>query len=239
MYRLECQIAGCEFAASHDDKDIMLALFGSHQKNHDIQATATAPMRTETSRAPKTERPKIAAGGSEESWNTFVTRWGNYKRTSGIQGSLVTGELFECCSTELGDDIIRENKDLLEGTEENLLTAIKRLAVIPVAKCVRRSDVLQMREEHEEGVRQFYARVKGKADTCAYTVTCTNGCNRKIDYTNEVIKDVLVTGLSDPEIRREVLGWPELDNKTDIEQWRQHSEYNSISLSQAEEKPPG
>ena len=149
-------------------------------KNHHLQASG--PARTELSRAPKTERPKITAGGSEESWNTFETRWGNYKRTSGISGSLVTGELFECCSTELGDDIIRENRKLLEGTETNLLAAIKRLAVIPVAKCVRRSEVLQLKEEHEEGVRQFYARVKGKADTCAYTVACTGGCNRKIDY---------------------------------------------------------
>ena len=132
---------------------------------------------------------------------------------------MVTGELFECCSTELGDDIIRENRLLLlNGTEENLLTAIKRLAVIPVAKTVRRSDVLQMRQDHDETVRGYYARVKGKADTCAYIVTCTHeNCRRKVDYTNEVIKDMLVTGLSDPEIRRDVLGWTELDGKTALE----------------------
>ena len=145
---LKCQIGGCTFIASHDDKDIMLALFGSHQKNHEYQANvAAAPPRNDGYRAPKSERPKIAAGGSEESWNTFVTRWNNYKRTSGVTGVVVTGELFECCSTELGDDIIRENKTLLEGSEVNLLSAMKRLAVIPVAKTVRRSDVLQMRVE--------------------------------------------------------------------------------------------
>ena len=139
MYRLECQIEACTFEASNDDKEIMLAQFGSHQRNHELQANAASTLtRTDGSRATKSERPKITAGGSEESWNTFVTRWNNYKRTSRIQGSVVTGELFECCSTELGDDIIRENRTLLEGTEADLLTAMKRLAVIPIAKCVLR-----------------------------------------------------------------------------------------------------
>ena len=195
----------------------MLALFGSHQKNHEYQANfAIVPPWHDVSRAPKSERPKIAAGGSEESWNTFVTCWNNYKRTSGITGVVLTGELFECCSTELGDDIVHENNTLLEGNEENL-SAIKRLAVIPVAKSVLRSDVLQMRQDHDEGVQSFYARVKGKADTCAYLVKCTHGCQRSCDYTHEVIKDVLVTGISDPEIRRDVLGWQGLDNKTALE----------------------
>ena len=140
------------------------------------------------------------------------------KKTCGIQQSVETGELFECCSTELGDDIIRENRKLLEGTEKDLLAAIKRLAIIPVAKTVRRSDVLQMRQDHDEAVRAFYARVKGKADTCAYVVKCTHSnCGQQVDYTNEVIKDMLVTGLSDAEIRRDVLGWPDLDAKTAVE----------------------
>ena len=198
--RLECQIEGCTFIASNDDKDIMLALFGSRHRNHEYQANfAISPLQNDVSRASKSERPKIAAGGSEESWNTFVTHWNNYKKTSGITGVVLTGELSECCSTELGDDIFRESNTSLEGNEENLLSAMKRLAVIPVAKSVCRSDVLQMRQDHDEGVRSFYARVKGKADTCAYLVKCTHGC-QKSDYTHEVIKYVLVTGISDPEI---------------------------------------
>ena len=206
-FRLKCQIDECPFVASDEDKDIMLALFGSHQRNHELQTTSVTAPRIDTSRVPKSERPKIAAGGSEQTWNTFVTRWNNYKRTSSIQASILTGELFECCSIELGDDIIRQNKALLEGTEDGLLTAIKRLAVIPVAKTVRRSEVLQMRQDNGEGARSFHSRVKGKADTCAYVVSCTGGCNQKIDYTHEIIKDIMVNGISDPAIKRDVLGW--------------------------------
>ena len=186
VFQIKCQVTGCEFTAADDDKDVMLAMYGSHQKNHELQANTTS-QRNEASqqRSQRVERPKIQSGGSEETWSTFVTRWNNYKKTCGIQTALETGELFECCSKELGDDIIRENRLLLDGTEKELLTAIKRLAVIPIAKTVRRSDVLQMRQDHDESVRAYYARVEGKADTCAYIVTCTHAsCNKKIDYTN-------------------------------------------------------
>ena len=219
-FELPCQVDGCNFKASNDDKDFMLAQYTSHQKNHDIQTNSAnaAPQRNDASRAQRSERPKIQAGGSEETWNTFFTRWNNYKRTCCIPEHLITGELFECCSTELGDDIIRQDPKLLEGSEEALLAAIKLHAIIPVAKTVRRTDVLQMRQDHDEGVRAFYASVKGKADTCGYVVKCTRAtCDTKVDYTQEVIKDVLITGLSDPEIRRDVLGWPELDGKTALE----------------------
>ena len=146
-------------------------------------------------------------------WNTFITRWDNYKRTSGVQESIRSGELFECCDTELGDDIIKQNKALLDGSEHDLLTAVKKLAVVPVAVCVRRSELLQLKQYHGEGIRSFYARFKGKGDTCSYQIQCTHGCNGKVDYTSQVIKDVLVAGLSDCEIRRDVLGWQDLDVK--------------------------
>ena len=213
--QMPCGIGECTFVASHDDKDILLALFSNHEKHHDYQANvATAPQQKEPSRAPKLERPKISVCGSEETWNNFILRWNNYKRTSGIPSNVMTGELFECCSTELGDDILREDNTILDGSAENLMTVMRKFAVIPVAKTVRRSEVLMMKQDHKEGIRSYFSRVKGKADTCAYLVKCIHGCNKDCDYTNEIIKDILVTGLSDPEIRRDVLGWHGLDGKS-------------------------
>ena len=208
-FKLHCEVESCDFEAANDDKDIMLAQYASHQRNHENGAT---PIRAGTSRAAKVERPKIGMGSSEESWNTFLSRWSNYKRTAAIPVSLAAGELFECCESDLGDDVIKQNSALLEGNETPLLEAIKKLAVIPIAVSVRRKDVLQMKMDHGEGVRSYYARVKGKADTCSYAVRCE--CGKSVDYTTHQIKDVLVVGLNDPEIQREVLGWPELDKKS-------------------------
>ena len=39
-------------------------------------------------------------------------------------------------------------------------------------------------------------------------------CNLQVDFTDEIVKGVLVSGLSDDDIRKEVLGWSELDTKT-------------------------
>ena len=105
----------------------------------------------------------------------------------------------------------------MEGSGHDLLAAVKRLAVIPVAVCERRSELLQLKQDHGEGVRSFYARVKGKTDTCSNRIQCPHGCNGTVDYTSQVIKDVLVAGFSDCEIRRGVLGWQDLDVKNSTE----------------------
>ena len=213
---LQCKVDGCSFIAANDDKDFVLAEFASHQRNHD---TAPLPPSRPESRAPKMDRPKVGAGCTEETWNTFLVRWRNYKRTLCISETAKTGELFACCDTEIGDDLIKQDSSLLEGTEDALLCAIKKLAVIPVALCVRRSELLQLRQDHGETARLYYARVKGKADTCNFQVKCNqNGCpGGSVDYTEEMIKTIITTGLSDVDIHREVLGWHELDSKTAIE----------------------
>jgi hypothetical protein len=54
--------------------------------------------------------------------------------------------------------------------------------------------------------------VRGKAETCAFTAECE--CGKDVDYTDNVIRDVLLNGLSDPDIRREILGTPDILKKT-------------------------
>ena len=81
---------------------------------------------------------------------------------------------------------------------------MRPLAVIPVATGVLRTELLQLRQERDEPFRAFTARVRGKAETCAFSTKCE--CGKNVDYTDHVIRDVLRNGISDPDIRREVLG---------------------------------
>ena len=98
--------------------------------------------------------------------------------------------------------------------EQYLLTAIKTVAVTPVAVSVRRSELLSMKQDHTETTRSFFARINGKATTCAYAVDCTSDtCQQKIYFADIIVKDVLISGLADDDIKREVLGWAELDQK--------------------------
>ncbi|XP_068700869.1 uncharacterized protein [Montipora foliosa] len=81
---------------------------------------------------------------------------------------------------------------------------MRSLAVIPVATCVLRTGLLQLRQERDEPFRALTARVRGKAETCAFSTTCE--CGKNVDCTDHVIRDVLLNGISDADIRREVLG---------------------------------
>ena len=63
-----------------------------------------------------------------------------------------------------------------------------------------------MTQNHDEDMKYFSARVKGQAEICNYTVTCSKtGCNTKISYANAEIKDQLCKGLANPDIQQELL----------------------------------
>jgi hypothetical protein len=115
----------------------------------------------------------------------------------------------------LGDYILKGHPDAVTSTEDNLITVIKQMAVIPVAISVRRADLLGIKQDHGENARAFYAKVKGKASTCSYTIGCTGAaCIQVIDFTNVMVKDVLISGLADEDIKKDVLGWPDLYSKS-------------------------
>ena len=56
----------------------------------------------------------------------------------------------------------------------------------------------------DEPFRTFTAQVRGKLETCSYTTLCTYDAS--VDYTDHIICDVILNGLYDTDIEREVLG---------------------------------
>ena len=89
---------------------------------------------------------------------------------------------------------------------------MKTLAVVPVAMGMRRSELLSMTQDSRELSRAFASRVQGKAATCSFTTRCTaNPCTTEVDFTEVIVKYVLVNGLSYDKIHRDALGWPNLD----------------------------
>ena len=111
----------------------------------------------------------------------------------------------------LGDDLLKGTTDILAESEETLLAAIKKLAVQPVARGVRRTELMNMQQDSGESIRSFHAKVKGRAATCSYVVKCSCTPQTNVDYTELVIKDVILNGLADEDIKKEVLGADDLD----------------------------
>ncbi len=206
-----CPVPNCTFA-TEDVADAVAAVFLILHNNFHKGPTP-APVQ-HRKKVPQLDRPRIAGGSTEETWNTFSARWTMFKNGHELTDVEKVQHLFQCCDEELGDTIIKGHPNAASGTEQELLAIVKKLAVIPVAISVRRSDLLSTKQAHGETGRSFYARLKGKAATCAYTINCSEGtCARLIDFTNVIVKDVLINGLADEEIKKDVLGWIELDTK--------------------------
>lgn len=166
--------------------------------------TPPAPPQAQASRGPKLERPTIDVGVSIEEWNIFVRRWEVFRSESDIDGPSIPSQLFQFAGPTLGDSLLKANPHVTSQPLEDLLLAMRSLAVIPVATCVLRTELLQMHQERDEAFRAFSAQVRGKAEKCSYGATC--GCGEAVDYTDHIIRDVLLNGLYDPDIRKELLG---------------------------------
>ena len=64
----------------------------------------------------------------------------------------------------------------------------------------------------DESFRSFAARVRGKSDKCALSLDCS--CGLKVNYTDQMIWYTLLNGISDFDIRREVLGTTDIVSTT-------------------------
>ena len=66
--------------------------------------------------------------------------------------------------------------------------------------------LLALSQDREEPVRAFYARLKANASVCELSVPCTaTTCNEKVSYSDKMILHALVRGITDEEIREQVL----------------------------------
>ena len=59
--------------------------------------------------------------------------------------------------------------------------------------------------------RNYATDVHGKAETCGYI---NESCEKKCDFTHSMVKDVLIAGIYDVQIRRDILSRPDILNKS-------------------------
>ena len=136
-----------------------------------------------------------------------------YKTGTGVPGPKIPTALFHCCSKGLKHDLMKDLRcDVAAMDEDDLLAAIKRLAVKEESTLVHRMKLSKMTQAPGTSIRTFLASLRGQAALCSFTAACAEtGCTHKFDYSNEIIKDNLIRGISDPEILSSLLG----DTKTD------------------------
>ena len=213
VVKLKCPFPSCEEEVSQEDKDIAIALFNAHVTTHTAE---NRPQRSNgSSKSEKLTRPKLSHGMLEESWNSFKVLWQMYKTGAGLSESECSLQLIYCCDEELMEQVLRANPLIVSKPENDQLEEIRKLAVVPVAMGVRRSELLNMSQDDSEPCRSFLSKIQGKAATCDFATKCTETCcetsAKVVDFTSVIVKYVLVNGLVDVEIRRDVLGSKLLD----------------------------
>lgn len=173
-------------------------------------------------RVPKVDRPIIKQDSSDEEWQTFEADWKRFKRLMQIPDGDLADQLIECCEKPLSRLLLKENPHVIEDGEAALLAAMKKMAVLGVATTIKRTNLMAMKQEHGQTFREFNAHVRAIAATCAYSVRCPHQCcntenavKEAVDYTSLVVKDILISGIEDVDIRKDVLSMRDLDAKSD------------------------
>ena len=173
-----------------------------------IKIHATTHTQSNRNDKAKIDRPKISIGGTSENFTFFKTKWTSFKKLTKLQESEYPDHLLECCEEDLRKALYRQYQDALKGkTEADLLAAMEKIAVRAERKIVARVRLLNMRQDRDEPVGEFARKLKGQANICKYTIVnkCTCNLENNVDFSSEIIKDVLARGLSDPDIQLELL----------------------------------
>ena len=141
-----------------------------------------------------------------EDWQYFKSRWGDYVKATKLEGTDRIIQLLECCDDQLHKDLTRNASGSLTGmTEKQVLQAIKTLPIREENTMVARIALHNMRQDRDETVRAFGARLRGQASMCKFAQQCP-ACDANVDYTDAMVKDVLCRGLADGNLQMDLQG---------------------------------
>ena len=214
MAGLPCSVPLCQYNTDSQvpatqpfaDKLALLKIHADSAHSHPQPAPVAAHPRV------KLDPPKLSAGSDQETWEHFLRNWKMFKTGMGITATQAPVYLFNCLDSDLKDDILRANPstDISQIPEAELTEIIKTLAVKIESKLVHRIKMGQATQPPGSSIRNFLATLKGQSKLCEFKIHCQT-CLVDLDYSEEVILDQLVRGISDKEILADLLG----DTKTD------------------------
>ena len=192
MPSIQCPIAGCTYATEDVDATLAASLLNLHCTDH---ATRAAPNTTTTPQVEKVRRPTISPTGTSEDWSYFQSRWSEYKAASKIQGNNIVIQFLECCDEQLRKELTRNAGGSLSGQPEAIvMAAIRSLAVREENCMVARVQLHQIRQDRDEPIRHFGARLRGQAGICKFTMKCPS-CKTDVNYTDAIPRNVLTRGI--------------------------------------------
>jgi len=201
MVKVKCPAPNCTYGTDDIAPEAVATMMQLHAGHH-AQSTQVV------AKPGKVKRPVVTLAGSNEDWQYFTTRWSEYKSATKIAEDDIVLQLLECCDESLRRDLTRNaGGSMSTQSEETVLKAIKHLAVITENNMVSRIRLYNMQQDHGETVRSFCARLRGLANVCDFKVACPgDDCDIMVDFTDIMLRDTLVRGISDIDIQSDLLG---------------------------------
>ena len=211
-----CYIPECDYLTAvglpnHDllIKDLELHVRCAHPQL--LPVTQNQNPRQGHEHGPKPDRlprPNVGEGITESDWRHFSDKWSRYKRSTltGASAEHVSDQLWACCDEGL-EKAVNNTGLNSSSTEEQLLGAMKSLAVRAQNNLVNVVKFFDMDQEQEEPVGAFSARLKGQAAICNFTIQCSSPtCSNICNFSDLMVTHQLVCGLADSSIQEQVLG---------------------------------
>ena len=183
-------------------------------------APAAAPQAATTNTAPsktaKKERPAITNQMTEEQWRFYLDEWGRYKRQTGIKAQELLDELWSCMAEELRQLAFAEGGTVNLTTEDLMMKKIKSLAVVSLHSSIHVVNLHETRQQSDENVHSFAARVKGISASCGLQKKCSS-CQQICNYAEETAYHVVMAGLCDQNMKEKALTQAMLETITDLD----------------------
>ena len=144
---VQCPIEGCTYITPDLDAAIVAALLTTHATTHTAASSSGGTLKVE-----RVKRPTITSAGTTSDWQYFRTRWDEYVAATRVTGRDRILQLLECCNEMLRRDLTRSTAGLSNKTKQEVLLAIKSLAVRDENVMVSRVVLNEMRQDREETV---------------------------------------------------------------------------------------
>ena len=212
MTALECTHEGCtsgaggaKFKTPALEATQALEYLKYHREDVHGQRGVAAGGGADKVQLSKIPRPEISGGCSQEDFKFFTRKWDQYVRSSNEKdGTKLKDQLTNCPDDTLRSALYKALGDRIDTISvKDLLKEIEVLAVVRQSNNVNTLAMISAKQERDEPVRQFAARLRGLAAVCDLSVTCT--CGLKVSEVDKWVRMSLIGGLNDEDTKQAVL----------------------------------
>ena len=188
----------------------------------DDSAAATQPLDACEPRL-VASRPSVDLGCSAEQWDAFMNNWARFAMISELDDESMAPQCRACLTDRLKEAVNHHRGDIHCMDVKHLLRSVRYVAVEPPIG-VRRSLAHNSAQAAGEHYADFVTRVSGLISACEYKAPCphaekipdpegrrmlcgTAGCKAS-DYSEDVLRNVLLAGIYDEDVKKCVLYCP-------------------------------